>query len=313
MAEGILLEAGTNEMELLVFRLGNTPMGINVAKVREIVQCPDNIIKIPHAPFAVEGSFKLRDSIMSLVNLGQYFNMTIKYDTGDAPEQKNPAMIIVVEFNAIQCGILVDAVERIHRLSWDNIHRPSDILIDMNVPVTGTVNIDNKTVLIVDFETVISQILGIESAPEPEDLIANPVCTAERKDIRILLADDSIVIRSSLIKILKDAGFEKLVVCSDGQQAWEYVNTHRNDENGPCDLVMTDIEMPRMDGLHLTSRIKKDESLKHIPVVLFSSLVTDDNIKKGKSVGADAQVSKPDSKNMLNAIESCLSDRLAPV
>ncbi|MCK5566057.1 MAG: chemotaxis protein CheV [Planctomycetes bacterium] len=301
MASDILLEAGTNEMELLVFKLNNTPFGINVAKVREIIQ-RQKTITIPHSPAAVEGSFKLRENVLTLINMGSYFGM-------EGEEiQKGEGMIIVVEFNKIICGVLVDAVEAIHRLRWDKIEPPSQYLIDISAPITGTTQIDEMTVLIADFETLIGEILGLKNTLLIED---TPAETCSVKDARILLADDSIVLRTNLNNLLTQNGYNNLTICNDGQEAWEILQEHKNDEGGPCDIVMTDIEMPRMDGLHLTSKIKEDPHLKHLPVILFSSLITEDNIKKGKSVGADAQISKPDSKGMLEAIERCLTEKFA--
>lgn len=304
MASSILLEAGTNEMELLVFKLGKTPFGINVAKVREVVQ-RQKTLHIPHAPSAVEGSFLLRDRVLTLVNLGRHFNME-----GDETRGGN-GLIIVVEFNEVTCGVLVDRVERIYRLRWDEIEAPSKYLLDMRVPVTGVAKVDKQIVLIADFETLISDILGVENATtaQPQDIAV----LSDRKKSRIILADDSSILRNNLVQILTLAGFEQLKVCTDGQEAWDTIQKHRHDPEGPCDLVLTDIEMPRMDGLFLTRRIKEDPSLSAIPVVLFSSLITDDNLRKGKSVGADAQVSKPDSKGMIEAIDRCLRKRAEAV
>ncbi len=295
MEQGILLEAGTNELELLVFKLGTTPFAINVAKVREIIQ-PCQTIGIPYAPDAVEGSFKIRDEILTLVNLGRHFSMA-----GEAVN-RGEGMIIVVEMNDVRCGILVDTVERIYRLRWDQILLPSPYLTSLHVPITGVVNIDSAVVLVADFETIIGQILGVQSvhlseSPEPE---AN-----SNQDAHILLVDDSELVRKTLVQRLGQAGFDHLTVCTDGQHAWETIQTQQA-ENGLCNLVLSDIEMPRMDGLHLTSKIKSDPELKTIPVVLFSSLITADNLKKGKSVGADAQVSKPNGEEMIEAIETWL-------
>lgn len=301
MANDILLEAGTNEMELLVFKLDTTSFGINVAKVREIV-LRTNTITIPHAPCGVEGSFKLRDRVLTLVNLASYFNM-------EGQEVRDgKGMIIVVEFNNITCGVLVDKVEAIHRLSWDQIKPPSQYLMNMDAPITGTANVNDVTVLVADFESIISQILGLESASMPD---SQSQISGDAKQARILLADDSSVLRTSLIRILTHAGYENLTVCSDGQEAWDKIDELRNEPNGSFDLVLSDIEMPQMDGLHLTAKIKEDPQLKDIPVILFSSLITQDNLNKGQAVGADAQVSKPDSDGMIEAIETCLQKRQA--
>ncbi len=300
MAHDILLEAGTNEMELLVFKLGNTPFGINVAKVREIVQRVKTI-GIPYSGQAVEGAFQLREEVMSLVNLGEFFGMV-------GEKTKNgEGMIIIVEFSHTKCGVLVDEVDVIKRLNWKEIQPPSRFLTAMGAPITGTVEVDGKTVLIADFESLVGQILGVQTAAMPEALKnAEPVA---RKQVKVLMADDSQVIRTSLRTILTRAGYSNLTICYDGQEAWEKLNENRHDKEAQYDIVLTDIEMPRMDGLHLCRKIKADNSLNHLPVVLFSSLISEDNLNKGKQVHADAQVSKPDSQEMIDSIERLLGAR----
>ena len=292
--QGVLTEAGTNEMELLVFRIGSTPFGINVAKVREII-CRSKSITIPYAPDSIEGSFKLRNQVLTLVNLGKFFGM------GSEQQDDDQGIIIIVEFNNIHCGVLVDEVERIHRLNWDAIQPPSQYLTDMRVPVTGVVNIEERVVLIVDFETIVSNILGVQCVNMLEDNQETKE-SVPMKNARFLVVDDSSIVRKALVRRLNQSGFENLTVCSDGQHAWETIEAQRGKSNKPFDLILSDIEMPQMDGLHLTSKIKSDADLKDIPVILFSSLITKDNYKKGLAVGADAQVSKPDSDGMMKAI-----------
>ena len=304
-AQGILLEAGTNEMELLVFTLKSTSFGINVAKVREIIQ-RSKTISIPYSPAAVEGSFKVREQIMTLVNLGKHFAME------GEQIQNGEGMTIIVEFNKIRCGILVDSVERIYRLSWDDIQSPSQYLQDLSVPVTGVVKVDKKVILVVDFETIISNILGVDSVSDV-DIDSSSDDLASAKNAEILLVDDSHVVRQSLVANLNNNGYENLTVCTDGQHAWNTIQARRDEGNGTFDLMLCDIEMPQMDGLHLTSKIKDDPELKVMPVVLFSSLITQDNLNKGKAVGADAQVAKPDSEGMMKAIQTFLAKNQATV
>ena len=299
--QSILTEAGTNEMELLVFRLSSTHFGINVATVREILQ-QSKTISIPCVPEEIEGSFKLRDQVLTLINLRRFFNIKTKQ------AHRANGTTIIVEFNNINCGILVDTVDKIYRLGWDKIQSPSQYLVNLKIPITSIVNIDEKVVLIVDFETVISKILGIPcvNLSKNEQTTKEPV---SRKNARLLVVDDSSIVRKTLVRRLNQNGFENLTVCTNGQHAWETIETQRSETGKPFDLVLTDIEMPQMDGLHLTSKIKSDTELKDIPVVLFSSLITKGNFQKGKSVGADAQVNKPDSEGMLKAIETCLAKK----
>lgn len=302
MSKGILLQAGTNEMELLIFRLGKTPFGINVAKVREIIQRPKTFAAT-HASYSVEGSFNLRGEVLALLNLGEYFAMECAYT------EEEGGLVVIVEMNNTRCGILVDIVEVISRLSWEDIKPPSKYLTSQNIPITGTTKVDSETVLIVDFESVIGHILGKREVHE----VAPEEAQEEVKSTRILLADDSAMIRKNLEKVLTQAGYVNLTICSDGQEAWDYLVDHQADKGGPCDLVLSDIEMPRMDGLHLTSRIRGESDFEALPVILFSSLITAENRKKGESVGADAQVSKPDSKLLAEVIPKCLEKRAAAV
>jgi len=302
MANEILLEAGTNELELLVFRLGDVPFGINVAKVREIVQRA-RTIHVPHCPPSVEGSFRLRDRVLTLVNLGTHFGLQ-----GDST-RNGEGMVIVVEFNRFTCGILVDAVERIYRLGWEEIEAPSPYLTSLDAPVTGVVRIGKEIVQVADFETIIGEILGVHSAVVPEDGSISATEGLEPETIRIVLADDSNLLRTRLVQILTQAGFTSLTVCNDGQEAWDVIQSRRDHPDGPCDVLLTDIEMPRMDGLHLTRRIKEDPALKDTVVILFSSLITEDNRNKGWAVGADAQISKPDSADVVREIRRCLHER----
>jgi len=296
MEQSILLEADTNELEILVFKLGTTPFGVNVAKVREIIKACKTIA-IPYTPDAIEGSFKIRDDILSLINLGRHFNME-----GEQVRQ-GQGIIIIVEFNNIRCGILVDEVSRIHRLRWDQIQSPSPYLVNLRMPVTGMVNIDSQTILIADFETVVGDILGAQCV----DLSAETgLSSASQTKTRMMVVDDSSLVRSTLVKRLNMAGITDLIVCHDGQQAWDMLNKQRDQEGDLCDLILSDIEMPRMDGLHLTSKIKNDPQLKHIPVVLFSSLITPDNIKKCQAAGADAQLSKSDGEKMVRTLVAFL-------
>jgi two-component system chemotaxis response regulator CheV len=300
--QGILTEAGTNELELLVFKIGSTPFGINVAKVREVIQQPETIT-IPHSPPAIKGSFKLRERVRTLIDLGKFFGMESEIT------RNGEGMSVVVEFNNICSGILIDKVERIYRLSWDRIQPPSQYLMDLNAPITGVVNIDDAVVLIIDFETIISEILGIKCITEGVTPIADTTCPDQPfsiKDSHILLADDSAVVRKSVKAILTKNGFSNLTIVTDGRYAWETIEATRGNADEQFDLILSDIEMPQMDGLHLTSKIKSDPEFQKIPVVLFSSLITKDNFRKGKSVGADAQVSKPDSDEMIKAIEDCI-------
>ena len=295
----ILLKSGTNEMELLVFQIHNTKFGINVAKVREIVERQETT-KMPNIPPAIEGTIILRGNVLALVNLGRQIEME-----GDITK-KGGGVIIIIEFNETRYGMLVDSVDRIYRLNWDKIKPPSNLLNNLNVPLTGTVLIDDETVLIVDIETVFGEIFGQmdEKDQKPESKYEN----INLAEVKILFVDDSASIRKALDKHLRENGFKNITICTDGQNAWETIQKSlETDGEKPFDIIITDIEMPRMDGLHLTSKIKTNPNLKNTPVILFSSIVSEDNKNKGKQVGADYQVTKFQGGELIDIIQEILN------
>jgi len=299
MAETKSVNSDTSEMKMLIFRIAETFFGISVAKVREVIE-RTKTTPLPKSPAVVEGIFQLRDEVRILINLGMYFG----YEGDEI--QKGKGSIIVIEFNKVRCGILVDAVDVIHSMQWKDIDPPSEYLIELGAPITGTVEVNKRTVLIVDFEDLIGEILGLETTFKPMD---SNIIVDSNYDIRIILAEDSAMLRKSLSNNLRLHGFKKLTICSDGQQAWNAIQDRKGDENGPCELVITDIEMPRMDGVTLTSNIKNDPQLKDIPVVIYSSLISENRTGSEKATDADAYVGKPETEEMIQAVEACLKKR----
>lgn len=304
MAHNILLEAGTNEMEMLVFRVGTGIYGINVAKVRELVQRIPTV-HVPNSPPAIEGSFKLREEVLTLVNLGNY--LKVSNDTSV------DGLIIIIELNQTRCGILVDAVEMIHRLHWNQVEPPCGFLAEFGTPITATAKVGDRVVLILDFETILGELLGANLLSDvKEETITKQIATQEAKpeDARILVADDSLLVRQTVERVLQMAGFKEVVLANDGEDAWQKLVPTKEAGAARFDLVLSDIEMPRVDGLHLTLRIKKDPDLAATPVVLFSSIISDDTVNKGNSVGADAQVAKSDTDGLVAALRECLKKGL---
>lgn len=298
MTDSVLLDAGTNELELIVFYVGENAYGINVAKMKEIIQQPTTT-QIPNTPAAIAGTFQLRDKVLSLVDLREYLQ-----EESDAPDS-NSSIVLVVEMNQILCGVLVDSVTRIYRLSWDQIESPGEFLINLGVPITGVTSIDNKIVSILDFETILGELFGHKP---PDNIPDRSLETAhDREKLKVLVADDSASMRTGVHQILSSAGFENISLCADGEQAWKSIeNAH--DAGEPFDIILSDIEMPQMDGLHLTSNIKSDMRFRDVPVVLFSSLINETNYNKGISVGANAQVTKFKGNELIDAIDKCLGE-----
>lgn len=293
-SKGILLEAGTNELELLVFFCGGVAFGVNVAKVKEIVRAVE-AVKIPHASPSIEGSFKIREEVLTLVNLASYL------DLPPAERGKHERLIIIMDLNKFRCGMLIDSVEQIHRVRWEDVAPPSAYYEHQNIPVTAMAKIGERVIQILDFESITSELFGLSSGQKHEIESLQPL--PDFADLKVLAADDSPTIRMGMGNILRQSGFKDITLCTDGQHAWETLTSNLEKGERPFDIVLSDIEMPRMDGLHLTSRIKQHQSMKTTPVILFSSIIREETRNKGEAVGADAQMTKFDVKGLVALIE----------
>ncbi len=301
----ILLEAGTNELEIVEFYIDekafsedNNPLpngyrgyyGVNVAKVLEIIRMPKatELPEVQHP--CVLGAFNLRSHIIPLVDLGMWLG---KEHLEDAEEPKT----IVTEFNSVTTAFKVSGVNRIHRISWEEVEAPTPYVSKIsNNTVIGVVHLENRIVFLLDLEKIVASLnpaLGLHFDDTDEEW---------KQDVRrrALVADDSALIREMLRDLLEKANFE-VTVCNHGAEAWDRLKMLRNmaeTEERPItdfvQVVVSDIEMPMMDGHNLTKQIKDDKTLSVLPVILFSSLITDKLRHKGEAVGADDQISKPE-------------------
>lgn len=285
---GILLEAGTNEVEILLFQVGQQLCGVNVAKVRE-VRALDQVTFLPSFPQAMDGVIRVRETVVPAVDLEKYL-----WGATDRVPQANERHLLL-EFNDRLLAFRVQAIDRVHRVSWKDI-RPMPQGAGNDVPVTGIVVIGGRIVTLLDFESIGAQ-LGISGSTHITGDEMTPV-PGEATGCPLVFADDSPLIRRMMEDALRQAGYEDVRAFSDGQEAWGYLDGVAA-ANTPDTIrqvvagVITDVEMPRMDGFNLTKRIRENAVLKDLPVILFSSLVSRDNEKKGRQVGATAQVSKP--------------------
>ena len=299
----ILLESDTNELEIVEFRVdeldshGNQipcHYGVNVAKVREIIRLPQ-LTKALNTSEAVEGMIKLREKVIPVLNLAKILN---KY-TGDLLADR----VIVLEFNNVMVGVLVHSVSRIYRISWKNVEAPSSAVYSDQV--TGLVKMDDRIILVLDFEKIVAEFCA-SSALKPlsaEQLLEN--AGVDRSSKTILVADDSPFIRHTMCAALRGAGYN-VEEAVNGAEAWEKIQKRMqictNDGvpfRSRMQLLITDVEMPQMDGLHLTSLIRKEDSLKELPIIIFSSLASDDNIRKWHDLGAQQILTKPDLPNLV--------------
>ena len=297
----ILLETGTNELEILEFIISGNSYGINVAKVTELMQ-KQEVQQMPLAHPCVEGVFQPREEVYTIVNLSRYLGFG---------ESENPVkdIFIITNFNKTNIAFHVHAVESIFRISWQDIEKPDSIIYGgQDGVVTGIAKVNDRIISILDFEKItfdISPDTGI-NMDEIQEYKGVP-----REDVPIVLAEDSALLRKMLQEALNTSGYFNFRMFNNGEEAWEYISAFNSGDSTDIlekvGLVITDIEMPRMDGHRLTKLIKTDPVLKKIPVVIFSSLIDENMYKKGIDVGADAQLSKPEIGNLVGMVNTIVN------
>ncbi|MBR2481928.1 MAG: chemotaxis protein CheV [Oscillospiraceae bacterium] len=296
---GILLESGTNEIEVMEFTIDGSLYGINVAKVKEIL-VSEPVKPMPHAHHAVEGIFKPRDMVLTVVDLPKYL-------TG-VEGVKNPKdLFIITEFNKMNIAFRVHTVVGISRISWRDIQKPDKTVSGGEDGVaTGIAQCGGNLVTILDFEKIIAEIAPETSIQMSEiDALGH----RDRSDASILVAEDSVLLSKMIEEALHKSGYVKTKMFPNGQELWDYLSSIRNDAylDQMASLIITDIEMPQMDGHRLTKLVKDDRILQHIPLVIFSSLITDEMRIKGKELGADEQMSKPEIGHLVYVIDQLLA------
>ena len=294
MDSKILLENGTNELEVLEFTLGGNSYGINVAKIREIITYQE-VTPVPNAHPSIEGIFMPRDTMITAIDLKNCLQMGTATAGG---------LFIVTNFNKLDIAFHVDSVVGIHRVSWTDIIRPDATVTNKADGVsTGIIKVNGKLIIILDFEKIITDInpeTGLKIT-EIEELGYR-----DRYDVPILIAEDSVLLNKLIVESLRQAGYENLIHTENGQEAYDVVCKCKEDGTlkQKVQCIITDIEMPLMDGHRLTKLIKDDEVTRDIPVIIFSSLVNEEMARKGQALGADAQLSKPEIGNLVRILDS---------
>lgn len=299
MDTNILLENGTNELEVLEFTLGENHYGINVAKVREILSYQP-VTPVPNSHEFVEGIFMPRDDMISVVDLKKSIGMGSSEEKG---------LFIITNFNQLNIAFHVDQVLGIHRISWADIILPGVTVNDAQSGVaTGVIKIDGRLIVILDFEKIVTDI-SPETGLKISDI--EELGPRERNTLPIMIAEDSPLLGSMISDCIKKAGYTNLDMLPNGQEAWDKLVKYKDE--GIIDekvaLIVTDIEMPIMDGHRLTKLVKEDPDLKHVPVVIFSSLVNDEMRRKGEMLGADAQLSKPEIGQLVDQIDKLILEK----
>lgn len=289
----ILLENGTNELEVLEFVLDGHSYGINVAKIREIIPYAE-VTPVPNAHPSIEGIFMPRDVMITAIDLKNCLQRGTSQPGG---------LFVITNFNKLDIAFHVDSVVGIHRVSWKDIIKPGKTISTTEEGVsTGIIKINDKLIIILDFEKIVSDI-NPETGLKIQEIDA--LGSRQRNNVPILIAEDSVLLNKLIVDSLKKAGYDNLIHTENGQEAYDIIcDCKKNgtlDEHVQC--IITDIEMPLMDGHRLTKLVKSDDETKHIPIIIFSSLVNEEMKRKGENLGADAQLSKPEIGKLVQEVD----------
>lgn len=292
----ILLESGTNELEIMEFTIDGELFGINVAKVREIMLAmPLKEMQRSHPD--IEGIFKPRDEVIPVVDLARYLGMA----PSNNPERD---IFIVTNFNSHNFAFHVHTVVGIDRISWTQMKKPDRIIYGGEEGVaTGIADFDGRLITILDFEKIVAEI-SPETGIQFDDL--DKLGPRQRNEKPILVAEDSVLLSKMLLESLHRSGYTNVTKMDNGQEAWDFLCEaleSGDDILTHVSCVVTDIEMPQMDGHRLTKLIKSDPKLKHIPVVLFSSVIDEMVRIKGVELGADEQITKPEIARLVSILD----------
>ncbi len=300
--------AGTNKLEILMFSLGKDlrtgreeTFGINVFKVREVMRIPA-ITRAPEMPPSVEGMVSLRGALVPVIDLAKYIGMEA---------EGKPDIMIVTEYNGHTQGFLVKSVDNILRLDWSAMRVPPEMLAaEMGGLVTAITELkDKRLVMMLDVEKVLSETGHFGS----DDMIFKSVKHLGKDDRTVFFADDSSVARNQIAKTL-DAMGVKHISAINGRKAWDelarmadYSDASHTPLKTILQVILTDVEMPEMDGYMLTRKIKADKRFNGIPVLMHSSLSNSQNAQLGKAVGVDEYVPKFEPQKLSQTLARLLA------
>ncbi|EOO15142.1 MULTISPECIES: chemotaxis protein [Bacillus] len=295
-AQSILLESGTNELEIVTYTVGENLFSINVMKVREIIN-PFPVTTVPEAHHAVEGVVQVRGEILPVINLATALNLK-------SIKPLDQTKFIISELNQMKVIFRVDEVHRIQRISWEQIDEPASLSMGLEETTSGIVKLDGKIILLLDYEKIVCEISG---TGYDNKSLAGLEQKTDRAEKVIYIAEDSAMLRQILEETLSSAGYTKMNFFSNGAEALAQIEKLAKEQGERMyehiHLLITDIEMPKMDGHHLTKVIKDGEVMNRLPVIIFSSLITNELFHKGEAVGANAQVSKPDIQELIGLVD----------
>ncbi len=295
----ILLDGRSTELEIVEFLLKDAVYGINVAKVREIIKASVDLVPVPDAHPSIKGAINLRGMIIPVVDLAQHLKMHSEFDA-----KRN--RIIIANFNQITLGFLVSEVARIHRISWKTVEAPSQMLQTGQGHIAGVVRVEEKVIFLLDFEKIAAHI-NPEAHIQPPKSGEYGASSVDRASKRIMVVDDSDLVRRLIVDHLHAAGYNT-DTASNGEEAWARLSAAMAQGAERVEqayhLMVTDIEMPQMDGLHLIKRVKEDVKLRRLPCIAFSSIISKEVVKQCRTFGADGEISKPEINSLVAIVDA---------
>lgn len=295
-SKGVLLESGTNELEIVEFLIGKQRYGINVAKVQEIVKSIPST-DVPKAHPCVKGLILYRNQTITLIDIAKYLNGSGKSE-----------FFILTHFNQITLAFAVCQIIGIKRFSWEDIKKPPSIIDQGDQTVlTGVIESGNNLTAILDFEKIVNEISPKTGIQESSVLELGERPTTDKP---IIVVEDSPMLKKIIIQCLTTAKFTNILTFDNGKQAWDYLNLFESQDQASREVacVISDIEMPEMDGHKLTRLIREKKATSQVPIILFSSLISEPMRLKGEKLGANAQISKPEIAKLVSLLDRFLGE-----
>lgn len=313
VTHNILLESGTNEVEIMEFYLGKQSFGLNVLKIQALVPYdPEKVTQMPDSHPSVRGMYLYRDTPIPFIDLAAELGR--KHD----PNCERP-IVMITHFNEITTAFLVDGVNRVHRISWQDLCPLSHVLSRHSARCIGSIHVEGNEILLIDIEHIVANIF-------PETALVTVAATLEdkaiqgpkerREDVKVLFAEDSTFMREMIANGLRKSGYEQLTTFDNGQDVFDYLCRVKDEAaaggepvSNRVHILVSDIEMPKMDGLTLCRNLREGLGLHDLKVIMFSSLINDQMIEKCKEVGADDYVNKPKLDILLEKLDRlCLGE-----
>ena len=299
-----LRKSGSNEVEIVEFLLGKQSFGVNVTKVREFVPFDmDSVTTLPNAPPSLQGIFVLRGRTIPLIDLNSFLGLP-------PDESVTQRVAIVTEFNQRTDGFIVDRINKIHRLSWDQFQPLNNFFSEYGTQMLGSISVEGREVFVLDLEHIIGEVSPEAMAAYREEEPTDQELAQRRSQTKVIMAEDSGVIREHLAKKLKSVGYANLTVFSNGVEALAEVqklSDRAAREKQPLSQYLTgvisDIEMPAMDGLTLCQKIRQEVGQSELPFILFSSLINEHMGHKCRAFGATSWTKKPDMADLIDLMD----------